>query len=193
MKQSTAATVLYVDNTTDVLYEFFGLGTSYQSMMSKTLRPQFSGTLLVVGAYPDPVNPGFVEQSFLDAVDFANRSRIGMVTKINVLDFRASSPKGLIECGVVPCSPWNRETIRRLAQNYDTVVAAWDDLHESLRWAARRAYDDLVADSVKLFCVGTTKAGMPCASLAGKSLADLVEYRWLEKRRDPVPARREAA
>lgn len=106
------------------------------------------------------------------------RDRLGLggYTKCNVMDYRSTSPKGLLASGVVPQSDKNLPAILAHAQRAARVIAAWGALPKVLRPYAERVERELCAAGIELWCLGFTKDGSPRHPLYVRSDTELAPY-----------------
>lgn len=132
--------------------------------------------MLWVGMNPSTAEADVDDPTIRREIGFTERLGYYAYVKCNVLDYRATNPKSLLDDGVVPCSPKNHRTIRQLADEADLVVAAWGVLPKPLRHHAVALENDLRGDGVSLLCLGKTKDRAPRHPLYVKSSKALEPY-----------------
>jgi len=93
--------------------------------------------------------------------EMAITKRLGLdrYVKVNVMDYRATSPRALLMPGVQPCSDENRKVIRRLADGAATIIVCHGRLHKKLRRYGDAAMFELRPH--KLWCLGRNDDGSP--------------------------------
>ncbi|WP_244626928.1 DUF1643 domain-containing protein [Microvirga tunisiensis] len=96
--------------------------------------------------------------------------------KCNVMDFRATKPKMLLEPGVQPCSSENISSILKIAAKAELIILAYGTLHKKLAHYGRDIVKALHADGHSLWVLGTTQDGSPRHSLYVGYDADLIPY-----------------
>jgi hypothetical protein len=110
------------------------------------------------------MNPSTAEATIDDPtirkeMHFTRQMGLSGYIKCNVLDFRATNPKKLIEWGVIPCSDENFTATQKMARNAEVVIAAWGALPKPLRNFAT-SIAAMLSDR-DLMCMGVTKDGSP--------------------------------
>jgi hypothetical protein len=81
--------------------------------------------------------------------------------KVNVMDYRATSPLRLLLPEVVPCSDKNKAAIKLLAKRASKIIMVYGALHPSLLHYGQEVTDMLRAEGHELFCLGLNKGGTP--------------------------------
>jgi hypothetical protein len=92
------------------------------------------------------------------------RARLGVsaYVKANVMDYRATDPKTLVDSGVAPQSDQNRDAILDSARHAKYVVLAFGVLaNRQQRGYAAELVTALEADGTPLSCLGFTADGSP--------------------------------
>jgi len=110
------------------------------------------------------MNPSTAESDVDDPtirkeIGFTRREGFSRLVKANVMDFRSTSPAGLMSAGIAPCSDRNRLEIQRLASDASLIIVAFGKLHKSLRRYGDRALNDLRGR--ELWCLGKNSDGSP--------------------------------
>jgi len=95
--------------------------------------------------------------------------------KVNVMDYRATDPKRLLERGTVPVSDDNFLTIRQCAASAARVVCAWGALPKPLCNFAKAV--ELMLGDKTLWCMGVTKGGQPRHPLYLKNATPPIVWR----------------
>ncbi|RWX72513.1 DUF1643 domain-containing protein [Mesorhizobium sp. M2A.F.Ca.ET.039.01.1.1] len=90
-----------------------------------------------------------------------NRLGLYAYVKANVMDYRATDPAALLDPDIFPCSPVNRETIRRYAMDAEVIVAAWGALPDRLRVHATAVKAILREVGKPVFCLALAQDGSP--------------------------------
>lgn len=124
-----------------------------------------AGYILWIG-----MNPSTADGTVDDPTVFKERkytARFGYADyrKCNVMDYRATKPKMLLEEGVVPCSPDNLPEIIRQAEGAAMVILAFGAPHKRLRKYGEAVITALRERKIDLYCINTTKDGLPCHPL----------------------------
>lgn len=115
---------------------------------------------LWIGMNPSTASAGVDDPTIRKEVGFTERG-LGLFcyVKVNVMDYRSTSPAGLRAPGVAPCSDANRPGILEVAGRASLIVVCFGKLHKSLR----RYGDSVLADlkGKDLWCLGTNGDGSP--------------------------------
>lgn len=107
------------------------------------------------------------------------RARLGLsaYAKANVMDYRATDPKALLEPGVEPRSSRNLAVILEQARRAKYVVLGFGALgNRQQRAYAAALVSMLEAESIPLFCLGFTADGSPRHPLYVKQDSPLVPF-----------------
>jgi hypothetical protein len=114
---------------------------------------------LWIGMNPSTAAANIDDPTIRREMGFTAREGLFCYLKVNVMDYRSTSPKGLLAPGVAPCSDKNRAMIRDLASRATLVVVCFGKLHKTLR-----CYGDAVVGDLKgldLWCLGKNENGSP--------------------------------
>lgn len=96
--------------------------------------------------------------------------------KCNIGDYRATSPKDLLQPGVVACSDENIDMIAEEAFEADMVVCCWGKVNKALVPAAKGIAWVLQRNRIPLWCFGTNSDGSPKHPLYLRSDTELVPF-----------------
>lgn len=107
-------------------------------------------------------------------IRFATDWGFDVLSVRNLFALRATDPKQLLACDVLPSGGGRGDAEIAMANTADLVIAAWGAWvpHDRTRDARR-----FLASS-KLHCLGTTKAGAPRHPLYVKAETKPVKYEW---------------
>jgi hypothetical protein len=100
------------------------------------------------------------------------------LVKVNVGDYRATSPADLSRPGVVPRSPANLEAIVHHAVRADRIVLAFGKVPRVLEGAAEETVMELQLRALDLWCLGTNKDGSPKHPLYLRADTPLEPFPW---------------
>jgi hypothetical protein len=114
-------------------------------------------------------------------IGFTRGFGLESMCKVNVMDYRATSPRDLLRPiepwpGFRPRSPHNLPAISRNARAAEQVVVAFGTLPKPLRRYAEEAVEMLLGQDIVLWCLGTTADGSPRHPLYVRSDAPLVRW-----------------
>jgi len=112
---------------------------------------------LWIGMNPSVAEAEIDDPTIRREIEFTKRLGLQRYVKANVMDYRATSPKRLLDAS--PCSDRNRLEIQRLASDADRIIVCWGKLHKSLR-----RYGDAALLALKgreLWCLGRNDDGSP--------------------------------
>lgn len=107
------------------------------------------------------------------------RRRLGVsaYVKANVMDYRTTDPKALLESGLAPQSGQNRDVILERARHAKYVVLAFGALaNRQQRGYAAELVAALEAEGIPMFCLGFTADGSPRHPLYVKQDSPLVPF-----------------
>jgi len=113
--------------------------------------------VLFIGMNPSTAEADVDDPTIRKEIHFTRSLGFTDYGKVNVMDFRATDPKALMN--VAPCSEDNLPHIILLAAAAALVVCAWGALPKPLR-----RYADDVQSALRehqLYCMGKTKDGSP--------------------------------
>jgi len=117
--------------------------------------------ILFVGMNPSVADLEVDDPTVRKETGFAQRWGYGSLIKCNVMDYRATNPRHLVEPGVIPCSSRNLPAISQCLSRVQAVVAAWGVLPQSLRSHSCAANALLQKSGLPVWCLGTTKDNSP--------------------------------
>ena len=123
------------------------------------------------------LNPSTADETLDDptirrCMSFAKTFGYNGIVVMNLYAFRATNPKELLTCAD-PVGPENDKWLLELSR-YDEVVCAWGANAKLDR--VKEVYDMLVANGVKLKCLGITKHGAPRHPLYIKADQPLIDW-----------------
>jgi hypothetical protein len=133
--------------------------------------------VLWIGCNPSTASAEVDDPTMIRIRGFTDRLGYKSYAMCNVMDYRATNPKALLEPGVIPFSRNNAGTILEVAGGATFIIAAWGSVHPKLRKYADYIYDDLRGQGYLLSCLGTNRDGSPKHPLYVKGDAPLVRYR----------------
>jgi hypothetical protein len=113
--------------------------------------------MLWIGMNPSTAEANVDDPTIRKELAFTRRMGFYRYIKVNVMDYRATSPRDLL--GVKPCSERNLETIAHFAERAAAIVACWGKLHKTLIPHADNAR--LTLAGCPLNCLGTNNDGSP--------------------------------
>lgn len=131
----------------------------YRTMLSR--RWGDGPHMLSVGMNPSTADSDVDDPTIRRDIALARREGCGVLLKVNVMDYRATSPAALLAPGVRPCSGGNLETILRHCIGAHRVVLSFGAIHPSLRQHARNCVSMLQGRFIAMWCLGTTADGSP--------------------------------
>jgi hypothetical protein len=134
--------------------------------------------VLWIGMNPSTADADVDDPTVRREIGFTQRWGFHTYMKCNVMDYRATSPKRLLEKGVLPSSPQNIPTIMRLAERADRIIVCYGVLPPKLQPYA----DDVVAllDGAghEMWCLGFSRDGrFPKHPLYLKNDTQLIPFR----------------
>ncbi len=138
----------------------FSSCTRYRSVLSRVWDPSLPA-IMFVGMNPSVADLEVDDPTVRKETGFAQRWGYGSLIKCNVMDYRATNPRHLVEPGVIPCSSRNLPAIAQSLSRVQGVVAAWGVLPQSLRSHSRAANGLLQKSGLPVWCLGTTKDNSP--------------------------------
>ena len=130
---------------------------------------------LFIGMNPSTAEADVDDPTVRKEMGLTRRLGLDRYVKVNVMDYRATSPKALLMPGVTPCSDANRPAIRHFAERASTIIMCYGKLHKKLRRYGMLVEMDL--RGYKLWCLGRNDDGSPKHPLYLKSDTELVVYR----------------
>jgi hypothetical protein len=117
--------------------------------------------VLWIGLNPSTADASFNDPTIGREMDFSMAWDHDALVKVNICDYRATKPEGLLADGIVPRSKINLPLIRDIAKQADRIVCAWGAPHRRIVSYAVDVEDSLRRDGHDLWCLGHTKNGGP--------------------------------
>lgn len=117
--------------------------------------------VLFIGMNPSVADLTVDDPTVRKECGFAQREGFGTLLKCNVMDYRATSPRTLLEQGLQPTSLDNLQVIQEQLLLTDKVVCVWGRLHQNLRPYAAQVASLLQKHKVQPFCLGVNLDGSP--------------------------------
>ncbi len=134
------------------------------------------GYILWIGMNPSTADFNVDDPTVFKEQKFTRRWGYGRYVKCNVMDYRATDPKMLLESGIVPCTEENLQTIVDQAKDAAVVVMAYGSLHKKLAHHGKAVTDALRAAGIRLHALKITNNGSPGHPLYLKDTSELIEY-----------------
>jgi hypothetical protein len=147
--------------------------TLTRKWLSETARP---GYVLWIGMNPSTADASFDDPTVKKERKFTSRWGYAHYVKCNVMDYRATKPKMLLEPGVIPCSEQNIHAIVSLAKGAALVILAFGAPHKKLRHYGERVVKELRAADVEMYCLGFTKDRLPVHPLYQLDSSEPIKY-----------------
>lgn len=135
------------------------------------------GSVLWIGMNPSTAAADVDDPTVFKEGKYTRRWGYGEYVKCNVMDYRATHPKMLLEDGVVPCSPDNLPTIIEEAKRASIVVLAYGALHKKLLVHGENVKLALAHAGIPLYALALTKDGHPRHPLYLKDSSDLIPFK----------------
>jgi hypothetical protein len=129
---------------------------------------------LWIGMNPSTAEANIDDPTIRKEMVFTQREKLYCYVKVNVMDFRSTSPDWLRSPGIVPCSDVNRGMIGLFADRAAKIIVCFGRLHRSLRQYGEAVLDDL--KDKELWCLGTNNDGSPKHPLYLSNDTPLVPY-----------------
>jgi hypothetical protein len=117
--------------------------------------------VLWIGMNPSSASARVNDATINREITFTARQELKELHKCNIMDYRATSPKRLLEIPGACHSPNNLAIIETQALNAALVIAAWGSVHTRLSFYADDVEKLLRKWNVKVWCLGRTKTGAP--------------------------------
>jgi hypothetical protein len=130
----------------------------YRKWADTTAKP---GYVLWIGMNPSTADGSVDDPTVFKERKFTVRFGYAEYRKCNVMDYRATKPKMLLGEGVEPCSPDNLPEIIRQAEGAAMVILAFGAPHKRLRKYGEGVIAALRERKIDLYCINTTKDGLP--------------------------------
>lgn len=134
---------------------------------------------LWIGMNPSTADASFNDPTIRREMDFSMSAAFGEIDamiKVNVCDYRSTSPDGLVAPGVEPCSRGNLPIIRDIAKSATKIICAWGVLPKGVVHHAVNVETALRDDGHELWCLGLTKNGSPRHPLYVKGDTKLIKF-----------------
>lgn len=148
----------------------------YRVWLSRSFGTIGSGTALWIGMNPSTAAAEVDDPTVSRETRFTRRWGMRNYLKTNVMDYRATHPRMLLEEGIVPRSENNLPAIREFAAGADVIVLAFGALHPRLRRYGEDVVRTLKADGRRLSCLGLTKDGSPRHPLYLRGDSELITF-----------------
>lgn len=134
------------------------------------------GSVLWIGMNPSTADLNVDDPTVFKEQKFTRRWGYGRYIKCNVMDYRATDPKSLLEAGIVPATEENLKTIIEQARKAKIVVLAYGSLHKKLAHYGQSVTDALRAENIRLHALKITNNGSPGHPLYLKDTSELIVY-----------------
>jgi hypothetical protein len=134
------------------------------------------GHVLWIGMNPSTADGTVDDPTVRRECDFTAAWGYGVYRKCNVMDFRATQPKALLETGIEPRSEINLSTIAEQAKSAEIVVLAFGSLHKKLSRYGTDVVRALEAENIDAYCLGVTANGSPKHPLYLRKDSELLRY-----------------
>jgi hypothetical protein len=134
------------------------------------------GSVLWIGMNPSTADLGVDDPTVFKEQKFTRRWGYGRYVKCNVMDYRATNPKTLLDADVLPCSADNLPIIVEQARNAALVVLAYGSLPVRLFHYGAAVTQALRAAGVPLYALHITKNGSPGHPLYLRDTSELIPY-----------------
>lgn len=114
--------------------------------------------ILWIGMNPSTADHNIDDPTLRRWQSFARREGLKAMVVCNVMDWRATNPRDLLDLPL-PVSADNVELIRRYSKDAAKVVACWGAVHPKLQRHVPRILTAL--DGIDIWCLGRTASGFP--------------------------------
>lgn len=135
-----------------------------------------SGFVLWIGMNPSTAAFDVDDPTVFKEQKFTRRWGYGRYVKCNVMDYRATHPKMLLEPDVIPCTAENLHTIIEQARAAELIVMAYGSLHKKLAHYGQAVTDALREEGLRLNALKITKNGSPGHPLYLKDTSELIDF-----------------
>jgi hypothetical protein len=132
--------------------------------------------IMFVGMNPSTADHTHDDPTVRKECTYARMWGYGGLIKCNVMDYRCTNPKGLLDVDVTPCSAQNLLHIHKHVSEVDQVVAAWGKLPPKLKPHADAVGKLLCLSHVPVHCLGYNLDGSPKHPLYVKMSVTLMPY-----------------
>ena len=132
----------------------------YRQLLTRCWDPALP-SVLFIGMNPSVADLTVDDPTVRKECGFAEREGFGTLLKCNVMDYRATSPRKLLETGVCPTSNTNLQVIQSQLAVAQQVVCVWGKLHPKLTPYAAQVVGILKQANVQAFCLGVNIDGSP--------------------------------
>lgn len=129
---------------------------------------------LWIGMNPSTAEANVDDPTIRREMGFTRSFGFDAYVKANVMDYRATDPKRLLDPDAQPSSPGNAALIGEIARKADCVIAAWGCLPKPLRRYVYAVLDQL--GEKPIFCLGQTADGSPRHPLYVPGTAKLIKW-----------------
>ncbi len=131
---------------------------------------------MFVGMNPSVADHTLDDPTVRKECAYAKRWGYGGLIKCNVMDYRCTNPKNLLQPGVHPCSDLNLHMIAEQLTQVQNVVVAWGRLPVSLRCHSLAVKKLLKSFNGQVWCLGVNQDFSPKHPLYLKNSAQLMCY-----------------
>lgn len=136
-------------------------------------RPGFA---FWIGMNPSTADASVDDPTVKKERKFTKRWGYGGYVKANVMDYRATDQKRLMDPDVIPCTEHNLEVIASVAAQADLVVLAFGSPHKKLRHHGEAVVKLIHGLGKPLHCLALTKEGLPGHPLYLKDTSELIPF-----------------
>jgi hypothetical protein len=134
------------------------------------------GFVFWIGMNPSTADASVDDPTVKKERKFTKRWGYGGYVKANVMDYRATDPKRLMDPGIVPCTDHNLEVIIDVARQADVIVLAFGSPHKKLRHHGQNVVRAIHGIGKPMHCLALTKDGLPGHPLYLKDTSELVPF-----------------
>ena len=132
----------------------------YRQLLTRQWGPSLPW-IMFVGMNPSTADIHHDDPTVRKECKYARKWGYGGLIKCNVMDYRCTNPKGLLETHVVPCSDQNLLQVAQQLDNVMCVVAAWGKLPDKLKIHAHNMENLLTMRQKNITCLGRNLDGSP--------------------------------
>ncbi|MDW9481896.1 DUF1643 domain-containing protein [Sinorhizobium meliloti] len=134
------------------------------------------GHVLWIGMNPSTADGDVDDPTVRRECDFTAAWGYGIYRKCNVMDFRATQPKALLQPGISPRSDINLSIIVEQARSAQLVILAFGSLHRKLSSFGTDVVAALETENIDATCLGFTANGSPRHPLYLRKDAERVPF-----------------